>query len=78
MARTTTDGRRIEFTFSKSTADITDHIFITKNGRPYLHLIKNNEGTANVFKFCTGYGYLSMGELLTPFDLITINNIPLF
>ena len=71
------NGKKINFRMTKEKGFFTNHIWIYRDGKPYLHIIPNpeDENSVLVKKNCDGYGYMSMGELFVEFDNITLESV---
>lgn len=68
-------GKAIEYTLTREKGFFTSHIWIYKDGKPYLHFMPgDSEGWSKCFKFCGG-SYMSMGEVAISFNEITLNRI---
>ena len=70
------NGTKANFRMTKEKGFFTSHIWVYKNGKPYLHIIPDDaNNSSRVHKNCEGSGYLPMGEIMKPFDSITIDDV---
>lgn len=70
------NGKQVKFRMTREKGFFTSHIWIYKDGLPYLHIIPDKaNNSARVNKNCDKYGYLPMCELMKPFDEITIDDV---
>jgi len=71
------NGKQIKFKMTKGSGLFTKHIWVSRNGLPYLHVLQNpkNNNSVLVFKNCIGYGYLSIGELFIPWENLTLEKL---
>lgn len=56
-------------------AGVTSHRWVTKDGKPFLHIMPSEEGFCNLFIHCGDAGYLKQGELMVPFEKLNIEMI---
>ena len=54
---------------------VTSHRWATKDGKPHMHIMPSEGGFCNIFKYCGEYGYLSCGEILVPFEELSVEMI---
>lgn len=71
------NGKRINFRMTKENGFFTRHIWVYRDGKPYLHILPNpdNDYSVLVKKNCGEYGYLSIGELFVSFDNVTLEDV---
>lgn len=54
---------------------VTSHRWATKDGEPFLHIMPSEGGYCNLFIHCEEEGYLKIGELMVPFEELTVDMI---
>ncbi len=75
MTRTLNDGTTVNYSLTKEKGWFARHIWVYRNGTPYLHIMPTKKGTGRVFKNCEAYGWLSMCEIMADFDSIKLNDV---
>ena len=75
ITRTYPNGKRVNYRMTREAGFFTSHIWVYKDGKPYLHIMPTKQGTGQVFKNCDGYGYMSMCEIVRKFENIKLNDI---
>lgn len=75
VTKTKRDGTPVVFTMTREKGFFTSHIWVYRDGRPYLHIMPTATGTSQIYKSVGGRGYMSAGELMQDFNTITINNV---
>ncbi len=78
LTRQTKKGEIVYTLSEASKAGITSHRFATRDGKPYLHIMPNEDGNCTVLKFIPGLGYMPVGELVEKFDTLKIDKVVAF
>lgn len=75
ITKRTKSGEDVNYRMTKEKGFFTSHLWVYKNEKPYLHIMPNESGRGKIFKYCEGFGYLAMCEIMKEFNNITLNDL---
>ena len=75
ITRTFPNGKKVNYKMTREKGFFTSHIWVYKNGQPYLHILRTEAGTGKIHKNCEGYVYLPMCEIMCKFEDIKLNDV---
>lgn len=60
----------------KDAGTMARHAYVKVNGRNVLHLIENEQGNLNLFRY--DIPYMSICELMVSYDMLNVNSVTSF